>query len=244
MLGFVIVVSEALSTSCLQTQYTVYCPLTLQFIISKSTDKTASCIYRETKPLICKITLFRVHVSLWNISLNRPSLCSAVLFSWKLTLSQFCPVMGRDRGSLRTVTAGLRTGKEADTVSGVLASQALRGLLWLAESVSCVDQSAADICAATRFSWDTDNREQQSASARETEGVCGLTLIPQINKMQIITLFQLVSASLLVLAANAEVYFKEQFLDGGEWIVELACHAWFVGHNIKCDIKLGYRRNN
>lgn len=41
--------------------------------------------------------------------------------------------------------------------------------------------------------------------------------------MQIITLLQLVSASLLALAANAEVYFKEQFLDGGEWIVELAC---------------------
>ncbi len=62
--------------------------------------------------------------------------------------------------------------------------------------------------------------------------------------MQIITLFQLVSASLLALAANAEVYFKEQFLDGGEWIVELACHGRFVGHNIKSDIKLGYRLNN
>uniref|UniRef100_A0A671LNT4 Calreticulin n=1 Tax=Sinocyclocheilus anshuiensis TaxID=1608454 RepID=A0A671LNT4_9TELE len=35
--------------------------------------------------------------------------------------------------------------------------------------------------------------------------------------MQIITLFQLVSASILALAANAEVYFKEQFLDGDAW---------------------------
>ncbi|KAI2667984.1 Calreticulin [Labeo rohita] len=35
--------------------------------------------------------------------------------------------------------------------------------------------------------------------------------------MQIITIFQLVCASLLVLAVNAEVYFKEQFLDGDAW---------------------------
>ncbi|CAM4586539.1 hypothetical protein PO909_031630 [Leuciscus waleckii] len=35
--------------------------------------------------------------------------------------------------------------------------------------------------------------------------------------MQIITLFQFVSAALLALAANAEVYFKEQFLDGDAW---------------------------
>ncbi|XP_051723636.1 calreticulin 3b [Ctenopharyngodon idella] len=35
--------------------------------------------------------------------------------------------------------------------------------------------------------------------------------------MQIITLFPFVSAALLALAANAEVYFKEQFLDGDAW---------------------------
>uniref|UniRef100_A0A8C2DL26 Calreticulin n=1 Tax=Cyprinus carpio TaxID=7962 RepID=A0A8C2DL26_CYPCA len=35
--------------------------------------------------------------------------------------------------------------------------------------------------------------------------------------MQMITLFQIVSALLLALAANAEVYFKEQFLDGDAW---------------------------
>jgi len=43
--------------------------------------------------------------------------------------------------------------------------------------------------------------------------------------MQIITLFQFVSAALLALAANAEVYFKEQFLDGGKWTINV---SWLI----------------
>ncbi len=155
---FVIVVSEALSTSCLQTQYAVYCPL--QFTTSKSTDKTQQAVFRgkQTSHLYnVKHSFPRTRLAVKHLSTGLPS---ALLLPWKLILSQFCPVTWRDRESLRAVTAGLRTAKEADTVSGVLASQALRGLLWLAESVSYVDQSAADICAATRFSRATDNREQ------------------------------------------------------------------------------------
>ncbi len=79
MFGFVIVVSEAFSASCLQTQYAVY--WLLQFTISESTDEAEQAVFRGKKTLICissKHRFPRTRLAV-KISLNRPSLCSAVV---------------------------------------------------------------------------------------------------------------------------------------------------------------------
>lgn len=55
-----------------------------------------------------------------------------------------------------------------------------------------------------------------------------------------ISLLQLISAALLALAANAEVYLNEQFLDGGEWILNLRVMVDLLVTTVVGDIKMGF----